>query len=424
MRSITSAFLLITFFFLGSCSEQDKKLTITTYLPGSDSYNAAVAIKEVLSDDGWEFTIISNTHEKGIETLRNGKVDLAITSNDISIESKSLRTLIPLYSEVLVSLINEESPLLAANNLVEILSIAQSNRLKIVFSEKGSYSQLFANRMFNDLELTEDMYEAFYFPQGDEYNSGKLELVKSQMPDLITIMGNVDNEIIRELMDLGYVFRNKENLVENMDESYFSSLALKMVRSFPVAIPAYTVSEKQTTAVVAPGLFTSLISNKNLDDELVYDLVQDIIRAQPELIRYNSNFFDMSEDFDPRYLNFQIHPAAMDYYERDEPSIFERYAELTGVVFSMFVVFMTLMVTLNRVMKQRKKDRIDVYYLEVLKIRKNDNSQEAMEQLLALETKALEQLVEEKLAADSSFIVFMHQLSQARLELSEKIKQV
>jgi hypothetical protein len=65
---------------------------------------------------------------------------------------------------------------------------------------------------------------------------------------------------------------------------------------------------------------------------------------------------------------------------------------------------------------------MDIYYLKVLKIRKNENHQQAIAQLLSLETKALEQLVDEKLAADSSFVVFMQQLSQARLELNQKIK--
>jgi len=422
MRFTSIIFLLTAILFLGACSEHNKKLTITTYLPGSDSHNAALAIKEVLADDGWDFTIITQSHQEGVEAVRNGDIDLAITSNDISIDPKGLRSLIPLYDEVLITLVNENSPLVEANTMEEILVIAKSSKLKIVFSHKGSYSQKFAQRLLTERGFEEDLYEAHYFPKKSEYVSGKIELVQLEKPDLINIVGNVDSEVIGKLMDLGYLFRNKVSQLDNLEASYFSSFALKMVRSFPVIIPAYTTSIKQTEAVVAPGLFASLISNKNLDDEIAYDLVRDIIRAQPELIRHNSNFFEMREDFDSRYLNYQIHPAAMNYFERDEPGFFERYAELGGVMFSMFVVFMTLMVTLNRIVKRRKKDRIDVYYLEVLEIRKNENYQQAMEQLMALETKALEQLVDEKLAADSSFVVFMQQLSQARLELNQKIK--
>jgi len=422
MRIKSIVFLLIIMLIFNGCSERHKKLTITTYLPGSDSYNAALSLKEVLVDDGWNFTIVTQTHDDGVEALRKGEVDLAITSNDISIDPKGLRSLIPLYDEVLLALTKENSPILEAKTMEEVLDIAKSNKLKMVFSHEGSYSQEFAKRYLTDRGFGENLYETHYFPKMSEYESGKVELVKIENPDIIYILGNVDSKIIGKLIDLGYTLRQTVSQIENLETSYYSSFALKMIRSFPVIIPAYATSIKQTEAVVAPGLYTSLISNKNLDDDIVYDLVRDIIRAQPELIRHNSNFFEMKEDFDSRYLNYQIHPAAVDYYERDEPSFFERYAELGGVMFSMFVVFMTFMVTLNSIVKRRKKDRIDVYYLEVLKIRKNKNYQEAMEQLLALETKALEQLVEEKLAADSSFVVFMQQLSQARLEINEKLK--
>ena len=422
MRLASTIILLGITLLLGACSNRSKKLTITTYTPGSDSHNAALAIKEVLADDGWDFTIVTNTHEKGVEAVRNGDIDLAITSNEISINARGLRSLIPIYNEVLITLVKEESPLVSAKNLEELLAIAKSNRLNFMFSEKGSYSHLFAQQLLTDLDITENLYNAQYFPHGEEYKTGKIELVKTENPDLITIVGTVDNELIGSLMELGYLFRQQENMANNIEESFYSSFALKMARSFPVVIPEYTISKKQTEAVIAAGLYTSLISNKDLEDDVVYDLVRDIIRAQPELISFNSNFFEMSEIFDSRFLNYQIHRGAMDYYERDEPSFLERYAELAGVVFSMFVVFITLLFTMNRILKQRKKDRIDVYYLEVMKARKNVNYQEALTQLLKLEEKALQQMVDEKLAADSSYIVFQQLLLQARKELNTKLE--
>lgn len=414
--------LVLLIVLVSGCSKPNKSLTISAFVPGSDSYRAAMAIKEVLADDGWDFTVISQTHEEGVEAVRNGKIDLTITSNDISIDPKGLRSLIPLYDEVLVTLIHKNSVLLEANTMEELLGIANSHEIKIAFSHKGSYSEKFSKRYLALRGFTEEMYEAIYFPQQADYIMGKIEMVKSENPDLINIVGNVDSEIIAKLMDLGYLFRNKYNEFEHLESSYFSSSIIKKVRSFPVIIPAYTASINQTEAVVALGLFTSLISNKILDDELVYELVRDIMRAQPELIRYNANFFEMSEDFDARYLNYQVHPAALNYFDRDKPGFLERYAELGGVIFSMTVVLMGLLVTLNKIISQRKKDRIDEYYLAVMDARKKPNFQEGLDKLTQLEERALNQMVEEKLAADSSYIVFLQMLNQAREELKEKLK--
>lgn len=421
VRFLTFCLVLLVLLVSG-CTKPNKSLTISAFVPGSDSHKAAMAIKEVLADDGWDFTVISQTHEEGVEAVRNGKIDLAVTSNDISIDPKGLRSLIPLYDEVLVTLIHKNSALLEANTMDELLAIADSRKIKTAFSHKGSYSEKFSKRFLAIRGFTDELYESIYFPQQADYITGKIEMVKSENPDLINIVGNVDSEIIAKLMELGYLFRNRYNEIDHLEASYFSSSALKRVRSFPVIIPAYTASNNQTEAVVAPGIFTSLVSNKNLDDELVYELVRDIMRAQPELIRYNSNFFEMSEDFDARYLNYQVHPAALNYFDRDKPGFLERYAELGGVIFSMTVVLMGLLVTLNKIVNQRKKDRIDEYYLAVMEARKNSSFQEGLDKLTQLEERALNQMVDEKLAADSSYIVFLQMLNQAREELKAKLK--
>lgn len=412
--------LVLLSVLVSGCTKPNKSLTISAFVPGSDSHKAAMAIKKVLADDGWDFTIISQSHKEGIEALRNGGVDLAITSNDISNDPTGIRSLVPLYREVLISLINENSPLLHTNNLEESINVLKSNEVKVVFSEENSYSHLFAKRILTNIGITDSLYESYYFPEKSNYDNGKLEMVKSLNPDIIYIVGNVDNEIIDKLMANGYSFKNNMNHIDHLDASYYSSLSVKKFRSFPVVVPAYSTSPSQKQAVVAYGLFSSLLSNKNLDDGLVYDLLSDLMRAQPELIRYNANFFDMSESFDLRYLNYQTHQGATDYFERNKPGFFERYAELGGVIFSMSVVIIGFLITLNKIVSQRKKDRIDVYYLAVMETRKNLNYKEALDKLTELEEKALNQMVEEKLAADSSYIVFLQMLNRTRVELEAK----
>lgn len=421
MRLAGTTFLLGITLLFGSCSGPKKKLTLTAYTPGSDSYQSALAIKEALHEEGWDITLISQRHEEGVEALRKGKVDLAITSNDISVDGTGLRTIIPLYKEVLVTLVREDSPILDWKSIDEILGVIELNKPTILFTYEGSYPHRFAERIIHLQGIKPDQYYSVFFKEHENFNDGKLEMVKSLMPDMVYLLGNMDNEIVGKLMDLGYIFENLENQIDNIEASYITSYADQMPRSFPVVVPTYTFSFKQSEPVVTLGLYTSLIANKTLDEATTYELAKDLMKVQPDLIKINHNFFDMSESFDRRMLNYKIHRGALSYFERDKPSIYERYAELSGVLFSMLVVVIGFIASMNRIVKQRKKDRIDVYYLEVLKIRKNGNYQEAMEQLLALETKALEQLVDEKLAADSSFIVFMHQLSQARLELGDKL---
>ena len=48
-------------------------------------------------------------------------------------------------------------------------------------------------------------------------------------------------------------------------------------------------------------------------------------------------------------------------------------------------------------------------------------SKQALQQLDALQTKALTHLVDEKLLADSSFVVFMKLVTDAKIELKDKL---
>lgn len=416
--------LVILAVLITGCSEPNKDLTLSVFITGSDSERAGQALKKALEEEGWNLTLVNQTHQEAVESIRAGKVDLAILSNDISIDSKGVRTLLPLYNEVLVTLVKEGSPLAKVEDFGEVVEIITSQRPTVLFSYENSYDHLFAKRMLSKEGITDDTYNAIFLPKVDDFENGIMDFIAQEKPDVIYTMATLDSKVISAVMELGYLFRNAETQVDNIDIAYVSSLASKMPRSFPLIVPARTFSRNQAEPVATLGLYTSLICGKHFDDESAYDLIRDVMYSLPELIKFNQNFFVITSDFDRRLLNFQMHPGAKNYFERHKPSFWERYAELGGVIFSMTVVLLGLLVTLNKIVTQRKKDRIDVYFLEVMEARKNSNYQEGLNKLTQLEEKALNQMVEEKLAADSSYIVFLQMLSQAREELKTKLEDV
>ena len=414
--------IVVAMVTLVSCMPTGKKLTLAVYLPGSDSHLAGQAIKQSLAELGWKIDLVNMSHEDANEALRNGQVDLAITSNEASLSSQGLRTIIPLYSEVLISLMRDNSVFMEVDSIENLLSVVQGNKANFLFSYEGSYAHLFAEKLLKNEGIEPEMFNAIYFKEKTAYKEGKKSLIQELKPDIVFLLNTPINPLANDIMELGYSIRNIDGQSFDLEYGFLSSFATRLPRSYPIVIPAFAMSRKQTEPIGTLGIKTSLICSKELDENLVYDFVKDLMWSQPELIELNPQFFEMSEDFDQRFLNYRVHPGSQSYFERDEPGFFERYAELTGVMFSMVVVLFGLMTGLRRVYSQRQKDRIDEYYLHLIEARQEKDISVAILRVQELEEKALNQLVQEKLSADNAFVVLMQLIDQIRRELKDKLQ--
>ena len=130
--------------------------------------------------------------------------------------------------------------------------------------------------------------------------------------------------------------------------------------------------------------------------------------------------------FEPARLSIPLHPGARSYFDRDEPTFLERYAEVMALGLSLLIAVISAGFAFARWTARRQKNRIDVYYRELLQIRKDYRAatrgpEEARSAVDALEEKAFDQLIDERLAADESFRIFETLVSETRLEISREM---
>jgi len=130
-------------------------------------------------------------------------------------------------------------------------------------------------------------------------------------------------------------------------------------------------------------------------------------------------------------MNFPLHRGVKHYLECNKPSVFERYAELGGVIFSITVVLLDLINTVKNKIKQKKKDRIDEFYVDLLRIEKEipylhsiQVIDIAREKVIQFKIRAFELLVHEKLTANESFRIFISLLSETLLLLDKKEEEI
>ena len=109
-----------------------------------------------------------------------------------------------------------------------------------------------------------------------------------------------------------------------------------------------------------------------------------------------------------------MHPGAVAFLQRNEPTVIERYSGVAEVLVTLIVAAFSGTFAIVRIYRIRRKNRIDRFYLDVIKVRDSvgpdathDQREAAIAKIRDLQNQGFELLVNEKLAADESFRIFI-----------------
>jgi hypothetical protein len=167
--------------------------------------------------------------------------------------------------------------------------------------------------------------------------------------------------------------------------------------------------------VVTLAVDKLLVARRDVPAPVIYDLISEVIRLKPALAaNHPSIFHSLGGNFDSSDSTFVLHSGAQSYIERDEPSVYERYSGVAEVMVTIFFALLSGGYAAIRIYNLRRKNRIDRFYSAAIKLRQSVNDatpvtqrRETISRVRALQTEAFELLVDEKLAADESFRIFI-----------------
>ena len=142
-----------------------------------------------------------------------------------------------------------------------------------------------------------------------------------------------------------------------------------------------------------------MLARQDLPVVIVNDLIKTILRHKQAFVSIDPVLFTgLKESFDRSGLRA--------YLDREEPGFLERYAELSGVAFSMLIALIGGGISFSKWRKQCKKDCVDVFY----------------KGLMDIKNKAFEMLINEELAANESFRIYMEWNKETMIEVKLKMK--
>ncbi len=398
----TQRFLALPFILslvcLQACESDHPPLTLVQ--PDSPVDQAvAKRLVDVFSDESKLQLSLSSralTDEHAVDALLDGSADIALVSNSMSYR-EGIATVIPMYPTVLhIGQTGERQ----SENMTELLSGA-----RVFAGTEGSASRVLLQRLVDRSNLADD---SFSFVDRPGVNN---------VPDVFVVFAPISPGVLRSQLRDAPPFTLVG--IGSPDSIGSGSLvdAAALINPYfrPFVIPVGTYGELTPEPVLTLAVDKVLLARRDLDRSLVYDLITELLRVRPALAADQPGLFaGLKGDFDPSRSTFVLHAGAQAWLQREAPSVYERYSGVAEVVVTLIVALGSASIAGARIFRMRRKNRIDRFYTEVIRLRSSvsDDSSDAerasaIVEVRNLQNRAFELLVDERLAADDSFRIFL-----------------
>jgi len=321
----TDNLLIILSLLLFFGCDHAKNFTLQGGTEGSALQKTAKNLSEFMNENGWEITVNEGAHiSTGVNNVSNMNVEFALEPSTSTIDSSSqnVRTVIPLFPHVAMILYRDT---IQATSLKELLLSR-----KIAVTNPKFFKKLFEDFGHIDtLSVTDISSDNF-----DEM----LHRIELEGFEILCSFTPLNNPLLPAYLNNGWSLFSLAELEYDGKGSAVEGFCLNNPKYYPLTIPIGTFHNKPEKPVLTVANDVLLITNKDIANDVIYDFVKQIIEHKQLLIQKNVLFNWITEDFDRGKLIFPLHEGALKYLSRNQPSFFERYAELAGVLISFIIV--------------------------------------------------------------------------------------
>lgn len=408
MQNLRLATTLISVVLLAACGQNSAPMTIAVGSEGT-SYHAVGKILathwqnrlerpiKILSGKDW--TGISNC-QAVIET----RADFAIAQNDAPnnalIKAGQLRVVMPLYPAVFFIIYKSSLHPTSLKDLIK--------GRKVSIGPRTSGTALMTNTLLHHFGIDTTCFTPVY-------NSYSQKSLSDTVPVLFWLTGFNNPSVQHILADGNSSLYSLDSAGLAGHGSSVDGFCLNYRYAQPYLIPKGTFGSIPPQPVLTFSSDVVLLTRDDVDKITVYELAQSIFEHRQNLANKNSLLNKITDNFDASTLTFPLHEGVIMYLQRNQPSFLDKYANIIGVSVTLMVAIGGLISGLLQWNKRRKKDRLDKYLSEILVIEQQINTihgsnqlQSAYNRIAQFKQEAFAQLIDDKLAADESFSIFLN----------------
>lgn len=402
---------------------RDTTLTVASGQSGGTYLPIAQRVAELVDSDSTSLHLDVEESDGSVDNMRRlleGEAQVALVQND-TLGEEGVRALVPLHTGALHFLVRKGSQ-------IESLADLPAYKIGIGLQTSGTHRMVSALFDHFDLDLeTLDHVELSIAEGCDRLREGKI--------DALLMVLSLRSEALVELVSSGEI--DLVGIGRDMEEgSVVRGFRLAYPFGEPVMIPRFAYAPPQGDRPGVPaepiptiGVRTVLVAHESVSEEAARELTRVVMEKRSLLTREFEGVNMTDGEPEAHGLQFPLHRGAVAYYNRNEPGFFVEYAEVIGLLMTVVVGAWGLLATMGRWLDQRKKDRIDEYYLEINEVfaqleqvNSADEFDSLEERLSSLRTAAMQQLTAEKLDANESFRIFQSLLAEALEEVRYRRK--
>jgi len=407
---------IVTVCLLAACTDRRERLRLIEPRLTVDSRIAGQFASLLDEESSISITVVppASVEEPSIEALLADRADIALVSNNQAYTA-GITTVMPLYANVLHILLKQPAGTSDAETSDAETSDAESGDAETSDAELFTSGRVFAGPPGSPSRL---MLEKFALER--KIDPGNIQFVSfddGDCPDVVVIFAPIMRVLPPQIKRCSrYRFYDRFGAPEDIGSGGLIDAATLLNPSLrPFVIPAGTYETISNEAVVTLAVDKMLVARRDVPATVIYDLIGEILRLQPALAASNPLLFHaLDDDFDSTDSTFILHPGSLAFIRRDEPSVYERYSGIAEVSVTVFFALLSGAFAGVRIYNIRRKNRIDKFYSAAIALRQTigdstplDQRRGAISELRALQTEAFEMLVDEKLAADESFRIFI-----------------
>lgn len=195
--------------------------------------------------------------------------------------------------------------------------------------------------------------------------------------------------------------------------SVVEGIVLRHPQLRPFVLPAALYPELGVEPALTLAVSTLLVARDAIEESRIYALAAEVERAGPSIAAvYPMAGLTQAYGGDAAVQSLGLHAGAQRYRDRYLPTFLERYAEVLALLATLSVAAVSGVFALRSRRRQARKDRLDVYYSQILALRPPPDAplevrHEARSALYALQAEVFDLVVAERIEADSSLVAFL-----------------
>lgn len=343
--------------------------------------------------------------------IDRNEAQLALVQNDIRGSSR-LRAVAPLHLDYLHFIARKEAGITGFRSL-------NGRKFTTGLEKSGSWPVVQALAAYFSLSPQTVI-------ESRSVHDGMEALLKGETDALLLMMGfrsGAMNELLRTHDSVELV------RLDDVEAAALDGFVLHYPFCQKITVPPLSYGPNPSGPIPTLAIQNVLVARDDVPPHVIKPLTEILFTRRAELIHQQPAAAQMTENFPVSSLSFPLHEGARQYFSRGEPGFIIRYAEAMAFVLSLMLAAYGLFRASRKWVSQRRKDRIDDYYVEVEGYLGRIESHPELENaevekirssLRRIRHTAVQQLASEKLMPDSSFQILQQLLEQCERLLASQ----